>query len=74
MQPRFAVEVLPWEAQVEGEGALIGGILVGDVVAKRVSIVPPPHFLPRRVGDAARAVEVIAVDVVGFESREQRAC
>ncbi|MDD2777116.1 MAG: hypothetical protein PHU06_14285 [Gallionella sp.] len=74
MQPRFAIKVLPWEAQVEGECALIGGVFIGDVVAKRIGIVPSPYLLPRRVGDAARAVEVVAVDVVGLKSREQRAC
>jgi hypothetical protein len=55
---------LPWEAQVEGEGALVGGIFIGDVVAKRVGVVPPPHFLPSGVSDAARTVEVVALDVV----------
>jgi hypothetical protein len=62
-QIAFGIRVGPDEPQRELEGAETRRVLVSDVVAKRLLLVPFPDGRTGSVGDEARRVEVI--DVMG---------
>lgn len=61
----FVIGVLPAaEAEREFKRPQRARILVGGRIAKGLLVVPPPHSLPRLIGDQSRRVQMISVDEV----------
>lgn len=70
MQPRLLIKILPRKPQVVAELLLVPvRVFIGGGGAEGIGI-PTPDNLVRGVGDGARGVEVVGVDVVGGGGRE----